>query len=158
MKNFFFVFFYISFQTCQFFLSIFNHLKKYFFLLFKIKHHPTSRKKQNEKLFFFVFFFGNSKHIFFVLTRVNFFSNLNDIIKFINTKQDPFFFYRKSQHTCICFINNLQKKNQNRGVSSHVLNSSNFAKGMVLPKASSLSSLHAWFRLKGARIAPHCRP
>ena len=36
-----------------------------FSLLFKIKHHPTSRKKQNEKLFFFVFFFfRNWKHIF----------------------------------------------------------------------------------------------
>ena len=44
----------------------------FFHLLFKIKHHPTSRKKQNEKLFFCIFF-ENSKHTFFVLTRVKFF-------------------------------------------------------------------------------------
>ena len=57
------------------------------------------------------------------------------------------FSYRKSQHTCICFIINLQKKHENRGVPSRVLNPDSFAKGMAPPKIDSLSFLHAWFRL-----------
>ena len=43
---------------------------------------------------------------------------------------------------CI-YIINLQKKYENGGVSSRVLNPGNFEKGMALLKAGSLSFLHA---------------
>ena len=60
-------FFNISFQTCQFFLPIFNHLKIFF--LFKIKQHPTLRKKQNEKLFIYFYFFQKLKTYFFCFDK-----------------------------------------------------------------------------------------
>ena len=74
----------------SFFLPIFDHPKKYFFLkkwirhsffrfLFKIKYYPITRKKQNEKLFFV--FFKNSKHTFFIWTRVKFFWILMTLIR-----------------------------------------------------------------------------
>ena len=70
------------------------------------------------------------------------------VMKFINKNRKSFFifFYRKPQHMCIYFIN-LQKKYENGGVSSRVLNPSIFIEGMALPAASFLSSLYAWFRL-----------
>ena len=61
----------------------------FFYLLFKIKHHPTSRKKQNEKLFF-VFFL--ELKTYFLFWQKSKFSNLNDVMKFINTKTKNFFF------------------------------------------------------------------
>ena len=51
--------------------NIFIFYLHFFYLLFKIKHHPTSRKKQNEKLFFIFFF--RIENIFFVLTKIRFF-------------------------------------------------------------------------------------
>ena len=58
------------------------------------------------------------------------------------------FFLIENHNACVSalFIN-LQNKYENGGVSSRVLNPSNFAKGMALPKAGSLSSLRSWFRL-----------
>ena len=55
-----------SFQNPHY--SKFGNIFIFFYLLFKIKHHPTSRKKQNEKLFFL-----ELKTYFFVLTSVRFF-------------------------------------------------------------------------------------
>ena len=76
------------------------------FFLFKIKHYPITRKKQNGKPFFCIF--SKIKNIIFVLTKVKFFNNT---IEFTNTKQGFFnFFHKKSRHTCIYFIINLQKK------------------------------------------------
>ena len=146
----------------SFFFTTFHlTLKKYFFskktntilifsiFLFFIQNKTSSyfEKETDWKTIFLYFFFRNSKHIF-LTSKKEFFSKSNDVIKFINTKTEKLFFnflYRKPQHTHICFIINLQKKYENRGVSSRVLNSGNFVKGMVLPKADSLSSLHAWF-------------
>ena len=115
------------------------HFFNFSFFLFKIKYHPISRKRQNEKPFFV--FLSKIQNTFFWQVRKNFL-NPNDVIKFINTKiGKPFFqfFLQKPQHTCICFIINQQKKYENRGVPSRVLNSGNSAKGMILPKAGSLA-------------------
>ena len=70
------------FQTCPFFANFHSTFKniffwkhsffRFFYLLFKIKHHPISRKKQNEKLFF-VFFQKLKTHFLFWQVRVNFF-------------------------------------------------------------------------------------
>ena len=114
----------ISFQTCQFFFVNFQLPKNiYFFWRKRIRHSffqffssfiqnktlPYFEKETEWETIFFVFFFRNLKYIFLFWQESNF-PNFNDVIKFINTKQDLLFFYRKSQHTCICFIINLQKK------------------------------------------------
>ena len=94
----------ISFQTYQFFLPIFNHLKIFF--LFKIKYHPTSRKKQNEKLFIFFVFFLEIENIFFLFWQESNFVNLNKTIKFINTKTRSFFFIfltKKTTHVYLLY-------------------------------------------------------
>ena len=139
-------FHHFSFNTQQSFFEE-NEYDIHFFIQNKTSFYFG---KQTEWKIIFLYFFRNSKHIFFDKSE-RIFSNSNDVIKFIDTKTKKLFFfqfsYRKPQHTCICFIINLQKKYYNRGVSSRVLNFGNFTKGMALPKASSLSSLHAWFQL-----------
>ena len=120
-----------------------------FIFLFKIEYYPITRKEQNEKLFFFCIFFKNSKHIFLVLTKVKF-SSPNDVMKFIDTKRKTFFFHffltEKSRHVYLLYYQPAQEMLEQICLFT-VLNSRNFAKGMALPKASFLSSLHAWFRL-----------
>ena len=108
----------------------------WFFAFFFIQNKILSYYKKGTewKTILFFFIFKNSKHIFLVLTRVQ-------------EKLLFHFFLQKNHDTCICFIINLHKKCYNRCVSWRVLNLGNFAKGMALPKAGSLSSLHAWFRL-----------
>ena len=62
-------FFFVNFQTPK---NIFFWRKRirhsfflFFHLLFKVKHHPTSRKKQNEKLFLYLYFFFRNWKTFF---------------------------------------------------------------------------------------------
>ena len=78
--------------------------------------------------FFFVFFQEFKTHIL-VLTRVKF-SSPTHVMQFIDTKikKKFHFFLEKTHDTCIYFIINLQKKYENGGVSSRVLNAGNFAK------------------------------
>ena len=63
--------FFVNFQLLKniyFFLKKMNKTLVFsiFHLLFKVKHHPTSRKKQNEKLFIF---FQNLKTYFFCFDK-----------------------------------------------------------------------------------------
>ena len=112
-----------------------------------MKHYPIARKKWNEKLFFT--FFQKLETHFFVLTRVKFL-NFNDVIKLIDTKIGKHFFQlflTEDHNTRASALLTTCKRNIRTEVFSRVLISGNFVKGMALPKASSLSSLHAWFRL-----------
>ena len=96
----------LLFQTSQFFFVNFQITQKYFlkktnktlvfsifflYLLFKVKHHPTSRKKTEWETIFLYFFFRNWKHIFLFWQESNFL-NFNEVIKFIDTKTGKHFF------------------------------------------------------------------
>ena len=66
---------------------------------------PITRKEQNEKPFF-LYFFQRFKTHFFDFDKSQFFSNFNEVIRFINTQEGKhffqnFFFDRKPQHMCI---------------------------------------------------------
>ena len=74
-----------------------------FYFLFKTKYHPISRQKQNEKLFFCIFFQEFKTHIFFLTSQKEFLRILNDVIKFINTKQDPFFLQKITTHVYLLY-------------------------------------------------------
>ena len=97
------------------------------------------------KNYFFLYFFQEFKTHFLVLTRAKFF-NFNDVRKFITTKT-RFFSILENHNTCVSALLACKRNIRTKGVTSRVLNSGNFAKGMALPKASSLSLLYAWFRL-----------
>ena len=105
----------------------------------------------------FFSFFKNSKCIFLTSERI--FSNPNEIIKFISTKTRNLFFnfsYRKPQHMCIYFIINLQKKYENGGVPSRVLNSGNPAVGLALSRVGFglLQLFQGWTTLKAPKLFP----
>ena len=114
----------------------------HFFIQNKISSY--FEKETKWKIFFFILFLQKFKtHFFDKSERI--FLNPNDVIKFINRKTRKLFFkfFKKPQHTYVCFIINLQKKHENRGVSSRVLNLGNFVRCVTLPKAGSLGSIHA---------------
>ena len=112
-----------------------------------MKHYPIARKKWNEEIFF-LYFFQRFKTHFFVSTKVQF-SSPNDVMKFINLETGTTFFSFSLTEitTRVSALLTTCKRNIRTEVSSRVLNSNNFAEGMALPKAGSLSLLYAWFRL-----------
>ena len=96
----------LLFQTCQFFHSTLKNIFSIFqeneydtyFLIFRLFIHffftqsktlSYYEKGTEWKTPFCTF--PRIQNTIFVLTRVNFFSNFNDVIKFINIKQDLFF-------------------------------------------------------------------
>ena len=105
--------------------------------------------------FFFCIFRNSKTHSFFLTSKNHLFSNPNDVVKFIDMqKEKPFFhsfpiiLFLENQNTrASVLLLTYKKKHENRGISSRVLTSGNFAKGMTLPKAGSLSLLYAWFWL-----------
>ena len=56
-------------------------------------------------------------------------------------------FFLENHNTCVFALLTCKENIRTRAVTSRVLNSGNFAKGMVLPKVGSLNFLYAWFRL-----------
>ena len=81
------------------------------FFLFKNKLSYYEKGTKWTNLFFV--FFSKIQNTFFDFDKSQIFSNFNEVIRFINTQEGKHFFKifdRKPQHTCICFINNLQKK------------------------------------------------
>ena len=102
------------FQTCQFFCSTLKNIffeGTHFFDFSSFIQNKTSsyfEKKTEWETIFFIFFLKFKTH--FLYWQESIFLNLNNAIKFINKKTRSFLFYKKSQHTCICFIMNLQKE------------------------------------------------
>ena len=92
----------ISFQTCQFFLSIFNHLKIFFSFIQNKTPSYFEKETEWETIYFFVYFFRNWKHIFLFWQESNF-VNPNKTIKFINTKNKILFFLL-NHNTCVSVL------------------------------------------------------
>ena len=103
--------------------KIFFEENEYFFnFLFFIQNKISSYfEKERMKNPLFCIFSKNSKHIFGKSKRI--FSNTNDVIKFINTKKENFFFnfsLKKSHNTRVSILLSTCKKNMRIEVSFHV--------------------------------------
>ena len=73
----------------------------------------------------FLYFFKDSKHIFLILTKVNF-SNFNEVIRFINTQEGKhffkIFFLIENHNTRVSALLTTCKRNIRTEVLSRVLN------------------------------------
>ena len=90
--------------------SKFGNIFSFLFFIFYSKQNTILFRDRNRIRNHFFFFFQKFKTYFLFWQESNF-SNLNDIMKFTDTKTRSFFLFFLQKLTCICFINNLQKKN-----------------------------------------------
>ena len=80
--------------TNPFEIPIIQNLETFFFSFFYSKQNTILFRDKNKMInYFLYFFFKNSKHIF-CFDKSQFFSNLNDVMKFINTKTKKLLFFQ----------------------------------------------------------------